>query len=290
VTEIWTAPKTANRLNKIVEAFCVAHGGDRFPVDVVHLALEAASLFGWGDPITAVQGADIPGFDGCLSPNDDRSKWLLLYNDQLSSPGRIRFTQAHELGHYILHRLSGDAIRCSEDDMLDWSSKGRIVESQADQFASYLLMPLDDYRKQVPSLVDLEVFQHCSERYGVSFTAAILKWLDYTDDNAVLIRSTDGFINWSCSSSRALKAGAFLRTRNQVIPVPCDSLAGNISVKQERRGADIPAKVWFKHAEEGLALREMKISSDHYGSIWSLLHLPRNADVWPPRSESSDEN
>ena len=80
---------------------------------------------------------------------------MLLFNSPMASPGRIRFTQAHELGHYILHRQMREAFQCSSDDMLDWEEK--TIEAQADLFSSYLLMPLDDFRAQVTTLVDLEL-------------------------------------------------------------------------------------------------------------------------------------
>lgn len=66
--------------------------------------------------------------------------------------------------------------------MLNWSKDDKDIEGQADLFASYLLMPLDDYRKQVTGTVDLDLLGHCADRYGVSLTAAILKWLQYTEE------------------------------------------------------------------------------------------------------------
>ena len=50
-----------------------------------------------------VEAVDIKNFDGALFANEAKDRWMLLYNNGLKSPGRIRFTQAHELGHYILH-------------------------------------------------------------------------------------------------------------------------------------------------------------------------------------------
>jgi Zn-dependent peptidase ImmA (M78 family) len=64
----------------------------------------------------------------------------------LTSPGRIRFTQAHELGHYILHRLECDHFECTDKDMLSSAPGIRNNEAESDLFASCLLMPLDDYR------------------------------------------------------------------------------------------------------------------------------------------------
>jgi hypothetical protein len=289
MTEVWTPQRAANRLVKLGEMFSAAHGVNRFPVEVPPLALEAARIFGWSDPITQIQAANIKGFDGALFPGDDRKEWLLLYNEDVSSPGRVRFTQAHELGHYILHRQIRDSFQCSDADMLNWTQDDKDIEGQADLFASYLLMPLDDYRRQVNATVDLELLGHCADRYGVSLTAAILKWLQYTDEKAVLVMSNDGFINWAWSSEPAAKAGAFFRTRNNVIPVPDKAVASNASIRIERKGVQIPASVWFAHASIDTPLREMKIHAEQYGIVLSLLLLPRSADVRPPWNGHSHE-
>lgn len=156
---------------------------------------------------------------------------------------------------------------------------------KADLFASYLLMPLDDYRKQVTAAVDLDLLGHCADRYGVSLTAAILKWLQYTDEKAVLVMSNDGFINWAWSSEPAAKAGAFFRTRNNVIPVPDGALAARADIRLDRLGTQIPASVWFPHAKADTPLREMKVHAEQYGVVLSLLHLPRSAEVWPAWAE-----
>jgi hypothetical protein len=247
--------------------------------------MEAARIFGWSDPITQVQAANIKGFDGALFPGDGRKEWLLLYNEAVSSPGRVRFTQAHELGHYILHRQLRESFQCSDADMLNWSKDDKDIEGQADLFASYLLMPLDDYRKQVTAAVDLDLLGHCADRYGVSLTAAILKWLQYTDEKAVLVMSNDGFINWAWSSESAAKAGAFFRTRSNVIPVPSGALAANPDIKHDRPGTQVPASIWFPHARADTPLRELKVHAEQYGVVLSLLHLPRSAEVWPPWTE-----
>lgn len=283
----WTPQRAANRLVRVVETFSAAHGVDRFPVEVEPLALEAASIFGWSDPITQVQAANIKGFEGALLPGDSGKEWLLLYNDGLPSAGRVRFTQAHELGHYILHRQMRESFECSDSDMLNWSPDDRDIEGQADLFASYLLMPLDDYRRQITSVVDLDLLRHCARRYGVSLTAAILKWLQYTEEKAVLVMSNDGYINWAWSSEPAWKAGAFFRTRNKVIAVPDGTLASNSTVRSELRGIEIPATVWFPHADSVTPVREMKIYSEQFGTVLSLLHLPQSADVWPPSEQFS---
>lgn len=285
----WTPQRAANRLVKVTEQFAAIHGLNRFPVDVPTLALETAHIFGWSDPISEVRRESIKGFEGALLPGDGRKEWMLLYSDTVLSPGRIRFTQAHELGHYILHRALREEFLCSDEDMLDWSQDEKDIESQADLFASYLLMPLDDYRKQITSAIDLDALGHCADRYGVSLTAAILKWLQYTDQKAVLVMSNDGFMKWAWSSVPAFDVGAYFRTRKQAVQLPNQSLAADDTVIHDRKGREMAARVWFPHAPASLSLREMKIHAGQYDAVLTLLHLPRGADVRIPWAERFPE-
>jgi|TARA_R110000772_G_scaffold41422_1_gene96117 Zn-dependent peptidase ImmA (M78 family) len=284
MTDNWTPPKAANRLSHIANQFTQIHGTDRFPVDVPLLARETAQIFGWNDPISTIEAVDLPGFEGALFPNDDRSAWMLLYNNTVRSKGRIRFTQAHELGHYILHRQQKESFQCSEQDMLDWSEEERSIEAQADQFASNLLMPLDDFRQQAgnSSDVNLDILSDCADRYGVSLTAAILKWLQVTDQTAILVLSRDGYMLWASSSKSAMKAGAFFKTRHQTIAIPAASLAANHGIASNMQGQELPARIWFPHSEAVCPVTEMKLYASQYDWTVTLLILPRVASVWEP--------
>lgn len=278
----------AYRLTHVLNTVCAAHGLDRFPVDVASLAKESARIFHWEDPITEVQAAAIRQFEGALYPSEDRRRWLLLYNDALRSAGRIRFTQAHELGHYLLHRLDRDRFQCSDADMIDLAQDEVDIESQADSFASTLLMPLDDFRRQLPGAATFESLAACAERYGVSLTAATLRWLSYTDQNAVLVVHRDGFILWATSSKPAMRSGAFFRSKSNVLPIPLTSLAANPFVERELHGVEVDAQLWFPYASGGTSLHEMKISADNYDFVMTLLVLPRHATVWTPKSTMGD--
>lgn len=283
-----TAPRAAHKLTRILNTFAAAHGASRFPVDVESLALEAATFFDWNDPIAEVRAASIPSFEGALFANEARSKWLLLYNDELRSEGRIRFTQAHELGHYILHRATRDAFQCSSGDMIDIASDEKTIESQADVFACNLLMPLDDFRSQMLGASNLEALGAVASRYGVSLTSAALRWIEHTDACAMLLVHRDGFVDWWKSSRSAKAAGATLFGRPTPIAVPSRSLAADDAITQERLGREISARVWFPHADAALSLQEMKISADQYDFVMTLLVLPRGSKVWQPKRWERD--
>lgn len=82
-------------------------------------------------------------------------------------------------------------------------------------------------------------------------------------------------MNWAYSSDAAARAGAFFRTRGNVVPVPQGSLALDDSVKHERSGRTVAARVWFQHASADASLREMKIQTDQFGAVLTLLRLPK---------------
>lgn len=90
---------------------------------------------------------------------EEPKRWLIIVNSRLTDPGRRRFTIAHELGHWTLHRPR--LRRCSIELAGEW-------EEEADQFAAHLLMP--------PHLVELQIrmsgFMDLERFFGVSKAAA----------------------------------------------------------------------------------------------------------------------
>lgn len=282
---VLTPSKAAYRLTNLLNVISQAHGTPRFPIDVQSLALEAANIFKWDDPITEVRGEAINNFDGALFPDEGRKRWLLLYNNALKSLGRIKFTQAHELGHYLLHRHDREFFQCTDEDMVDFDLDERDIEAEADSFASTLLMPLDDFRSQMADEAHLDAISGCAERYGVSLTAALLRWLEYTEHNAVMVIHRDGYVLKSKASQPAFRCGAFFPSRRKVIAVPGAVLASS-EVSKNTIGVETDAKLWFPHVASGTTLREMKITADHYDFAISLLVLPRGASAWKPRYPS----
>ena len=260
-------------------AFQITHllntvlGADRFPIDIPMVAQEYTAQRFPDDPIISVQGDDLPGFDGALfKAPAGRKGWAIIYNSRLSSKGRINFTLAHEFGHFLLHRLTyPNGFQCGEQDVVRWDSEYGQIEHQANVFAANLLMPLDDFRRQVDSKakVDLDIISHCADRYRVSLLAATLRWLSYTQQRAVLVVSRDGFILWARSSTPALKSGAFFRTSAGPIEIPAASLPVSHNLLIDGRASiDHVPGVWFREP-----VHEMTLFAEQYDFAISLLLL-----------------
>jgi len=199
----------ANRISSMLNTVL---GADRFPVKVDELALEYSRQCFSDSPIDKVQGEDLDGFDGLLKANKSRSKWLVLYNSATPSEGRKRFTIAHEFGHYILHRHQQDIFECGDGDIETGDNNERDIEAEADLFASTLLMPLDDFRRQVDGQpISFDLLGHCADRYGVSLTAAALRWTEIAPKRAVLVASRDDpWASLACTAYWADRWGSVL--------------------------------------------------------------------------------
>jgi hypothetical protein len=109
---------------------------------------------------------------------------------------RIRFSIAHEIGHFLLHQDRKFVFSCSAQDMLEWNKYDKEVE--ANTFSANLLIPallfLPYIRGKFPSL---NLIRNISNDFSSSYTASILRYFESTKEPCAIICSCDGRILWS---------------------------------------------------------------------------------------------
>jgi len=88
-----------------------------------------------------------------------RNETPYVFLNTFKSAERSRLDAAHELGHLILHKHGGP-------------QQGRDAETEANNFASSLLMPKADVRSRLPFVSRLDELVGAKKRWGVS-TAAL---------------------------------------------------------------------------------------------------------------------
>ena len=194
-----------------------------------------------------------------------------------------------------MHRHLQTSFNCSEVDTTQWDSDERKIESEANTFASYLLMPADDYRRQIQgTAIDLDVLGACADRYGVSMTSAILKWLELTPQRAVLVMSQNGIVQWACGSESGKWLSMHLNKRlanGQRRPLPARSATRlGTDTNVDRLGTPIDASIWFPQEPEGMVAREMRIASDFYRQTMTLLVLPPEVKPWEREKMDDDDD
>jgi Zn-dependent peptidase ImmA (M78 family) len=286
VTEHKQPMAEANRISSMLN---MVLGVNRFPVKVDEVALEYSRQCFSDSPVARVHGEDLDGLEGMLAANKARSKWLIVYNSAIRSEGRKRFTIAHEFGHYILHRHDQNQFECGGDDIETANGNERDIETEADKFASTLLMPLDDFRKQVTGqTISFDLLGHCADRYGVSLTAAALRWTEIAEKRAVLVASRDDHLLWSKSNQAAFKSGAYFATRKNTIELPQDALAHTNNLLDEvTRTRSTRAQSWFPREPLSMPLTELTMVAGQYDYTLTLLVMP-DADWQRPRHDDED--
>jgi Zn-dependent peptidase ImmA (M78 family) len=140
-----------------------------------------------GAPIDVEKIANVLGIAIRRTPTNDEISGFLLRNpdgqavigvNTLHHPNRQRFTIAHELGHFILHKQEEVHVDRAVIKLRDGaSSKGEDPdEVEANGFAAELLMPTgflsgDLERFTLTDLLDDRRMQQLAKRYQVSVQA-----------------------------------------------------------------------------------------------------------------------
>lgn len=102
-------------------------------------------------------------------------------------PTRRRFSLAHEVGHWRLHR--GQLLFCSGKDIGNPTHNPLNPESLADQFASDLVLPPFMFKPRVTKMrrPTLAAVREVADEFGVSDTATLLKLIDLNHFPIVVI-------------------------------------------------------------------------------------------------------
>lgn len=269
---------TQNRASPIAVAIQVSKAwGLHFPVDVRRIALELTSR--QRDPIAKIEGFDFKGAEGFLAKNGTSNRWGVGYSTHIREEGKINFTIAHEFGHYLCHRAEGgNMILCSHDDMVNFPSKGqaRNIEQEANAFASYLLMPIPDFRQQIDGQrITIDLLTGCAARYDTTLAATALKLAEFTDQAVVVMSSAAGKVRWARSSDTAMRMGLLFRKGTPVPPNSVTALCATGGTGgNSQLGLVVPAPTWSGIAD----VLESVVAQPHYGCVFTVLHMTHTGD------------
>lgn len=111
-------------------------------------------------------------------------------------PQRERFSIAHELGHWAMHR--GETVACRSTDIGKFS-KGNEVERAADQYAANLLMPWSLFKAECRGhhRLDLKALKAVSGMFKTSQTATLIRMIDSdVYPTAIMISHGTGGKKW----------------------------------------------------------------------------------------------
>jgi Zn-dependent peptidase ImmA (M78 family) len=117
------------------------------------------------------------GIDGAIM--EVKGKGMIVAINKAKTNNRVRFTLAHELGHFFLHHDKRDYYDSEEERQFEDfpNSKSSIAkparESEADVFASELLIPLEQLKKYVKKGHNInelaEIFQVSKHAMSIAY-------------------------------------------------------------------------------------------------------------------------
>ncbi|QNF34409.1 ImmA/IrrE family metallo-endopeptidase [Adhaeribacter swui] len=216
-------------------------------------------------------------FDGMLVWHD-RQFFIHLNSAKGNTleSNRGRFTLAHELGHYFIdaHREGlKRGLLPPHPSNISLIHTGK-METEADYFASCLLMPLEKLRAFTGRRkFSFDIIRQISDNFGVSLTAAALRFTEVGTHEVMMVFSQGNKVKWYYRSPDFPQLANQFKVGGQLPPT---SVAGESFLKSEAKYTGIELidlEDWFyyrKGAPER-QLYEQCFYSDIYDYVISLI-------------------
>jgi IrrE N-terminal-like domain len=209
----------------------------------------------------------------------------IKFASHIQNEGFIRFTVAHELGHYFLpghpEKLfpNGNGVHQSKSGFISHDP----LERQADSFASALLMPEMLFRKAVDRAgIGFEAIEKLAAECKTSITATAIRYTQFTNEAVAVIVSSGRQIDYSFVSDRIrdlrgitwIKKGDLLPTDTATEKFNRDT--SNIKQARQEEGTSF-LDDWFDGAPQ-VEVNEDVIGLGSYGKTLTILFTDEDVD------------
>jgi len=183
---------------------------------------------------------EIDGSEGRILMNKDSA--IISINSAVTYQPKINYILAHEIGHARLHRNVFSIFTDTDKTLSEWYANG-IQETEANAFASELLMPSHLFKKMVKARkLDLSVIERAANYFGASKTATFLRYKDLGDFPVMVVLIENGIIRWK---SHSVDFPFIWLPKNE--PVPAWTVAGDYFNRgiMEPKPEKVKAIEWF---------------------------------------------
>ncbi|GIK70936.1 MAG: hypothetical protein BroJett020_22310 [Bacteroidota bacterium] len=189
-----------------------------------------------------------------------------------SISGRERFSIAHELGHWELHR--GKSFRCRVDDPGDNLASDKALEKDADSFAAHLLMPSNLFLPAVMALGNpgFREIDSLAQQFDTSRLATCIRIAEVNTLPVLLACYTQRGLRWFKASTDIPRRWWLKRQLDE------DSFAYDLvfQVKQPGAARKQSASVWFDNDDaDEYEVSEHCVQSKA-GEVLVLIYLSTN--------------
>jgi hypothetical protein len=221
-----------------------------------------------------LQEVEADGFEGALIRAANLPVGAIALRASSRDSGRMNFTIAHEIGHFVLPGHDQASLACTAFDVANWAdaSRGRELEREADEFAAELLMPasLVEGLSQGVS-PSLHVIEKIARKAGASLSAAAWRYCDLASEKCAVVWSTDGVIQWV----KRTRGFSYFLPKGKPIENGTFAAACFEKAKVPSRPRVVPPELWIGATDKDSSLRLLEQSKalPSYRSAISLLWI-----------------
>ena len=203
----------------------------------------------------------------------------IIVSERVTDACAIRFSIAHELGHFVLgHPSRPPAELCSaprgrQAALRVDGCELRNYELEANAFAGELLMPEHLLRRACEvSPVSMDVPRRIAREYNVSILASAIQFAELSPERCAAVLSARREVVWSAPSP------TFVRDIPRGRRLDPESVAWDFFVTGaiDDRAQPVPADAWFDTTVE-VDIVEHSIASPEHGTVLSLVWIPEHS-------------
>lgn len=207
-----------------------------------------------------IKDEEIDGADGRIIMKENSG--IITLNSSIDYLPKKRFILAHELGHFELHRHIKKGFS-DNDETLNHSYQINFntEEVEANEFAAEFLMPTNMFYSECKGKVfNHKVIEHLANRFQVSKTAAILKFVKKDNGNhpVFIVCCQDNKMKWFKKSDDWRYYSLF----NRGLPPPSGTVAEEVFRKGiSYYGEEASQQIWKC---DWFSMRDDEVNSKFY--------------------------
>jgi len=186
---------------------------NQYPIDFELLVNQIINVQSGDDKLELHKASLSEGVLGVMMPTQEQNTWAAIINENIPYSGRKNFTAAHEIFHFLGHRYKKSNFMCKQED---FRKSAKILEHEANQFASDLLMPADIIRTYMSDDFCYEVIKPLAVEFDASVEALSIRWINISQQPNVFIKSRDGFVVFGYQNKAAWGYDNFVKKGSEV--------------------------------------------------------------------------
>lgn len=259
--------KRKAELSDLADYIATEDGDYGIPVDLRKIAKDNDITFNLGNYECF--------FDGMLEyDNGHFHIYLNNYGTHSLRTARLRFSFAHELGHFFIdeHRMvleSGESLHRPSKYQVKQRDP---VEEEADYFASCLLMPKSSFRDKCAEPFSSDLLESLKDEYNVSWPAAASRYMELGTVPIAVVCAEGGMLKYKIFSNDFPYKFLLADRDKRISEFTCagDYFMNGVTCEDTE---SVEAKEWFNVWDDlrGVMVNEYCIYQERYNQTLSIL-------------------